>query len=122
MENATRKIIIVGGGSSGWITANLLAKKLGGGNSKGVEITLIESPEIQPVAVGEGTFPTMRQTLKTLGVLKQHLYGSAMQHSNKRSSLLIGWTSPKMASTQVSIICLTTPENFLILTCRLIGC
>ncbi len=66
-----RKILIVGGGTAGWLTACYLAKALSGGNpdrSRTPEITVVESPDIGIIGVGEGTFPTIRTTLQTLGI------------------------------------------------------
>ncbi|HEY6125419.1 MAG TPA: tryptophan halogenase family protein [Steroidobacteraceae bacterium] len=60
-------ILIVGGGTAGWLTAAFLAKRLGGGPD-GIRITLIESSEIPTIGVGEGTFPTIAKTLSSLGV------------------------------------------------------
>src|SRR5690606_11091240 len=36
----------------------------------GVKVTLIESPDIKPIGVGEGTWPTMRGTLRKMGILE----------------------------------------------------
>jgi len=64
----SRSILIVGGGTAGWITAAVLAKTLGTERTGGTSITLIESPEISIIGVGEATFPTIRETLRGLGI------------------------------------------------------
>ncbi len=63
-----RSVIIVGGGTAGWITAGYLAKTLNASAPDGVAITLVESSEIGILGVGEGTFPTIRRTLMRIGV------------------------------------------------------
>ncbi|WP_426032367.1 tryptophan halogenase family protein [Caulobacter sp. DWP3-1-3b2] len=65
---AGNRIVIVGGGTAGWLTAAFLAKALGANRPGGASITLVESPDIGIIGVGEGTFPTIRATLATLGV------------------------------------------------------
>ena len=45
-------ICIVGGGSSGWMMALALNKKL-----PNLDVTLIESPDVKPIGVGESTIP-----------------------------------------------------------------
>ncbi len=54
------RIVIVGGGTAGWLTAAYLAKRLGADRPDGAKITLIEAPDIATIGVGEGTFPTIR--------------------------------------------------------------
>jgi glycine/D-amino acid oxidase-like deaminating enzyme len=63
-----RSILIVGGGTAGWMTAAYLAKALELSSHGPLQITLLESPEIGIIGVGEGTFPTIRSTLKFLGI------------------------------------------------------
>ncbi len=63
-----KKIVIVGGGTAGWLAANHLAKNLLNNENNGVEITLVESANIPTIGVGEGTVPMMRQSLQHLGI------------------------------------------------------
>ena len=66
--NDKRTILIVGGGTAGWLAAGYLARYLGISEDGPLEILLLESPDIGIVGVGEGTFPTIRNTLKFLGL------------------------------------------------------
>ncbi|XQW83603.1 tryptophan halogenase family protein [Thalassotalea piscium] len=68
MTKHIKNIVIVGGGTAGWITAGILSAKLKKEVSNGYTITLIESPNIPIIGVGEGTWPTMRKTLKSIGI------------------------------------------------------
>src|SRR5262245_65605736 len=68
MERPVRSICIVGGGTAGWLTAGILAARHAAGTESGLQITLIESETIGIIGVGEGTWPTMRSTLKKLGI------------------------------------------------------
>lgn len=63
-----RRILIVGGGTAGWLTAAYLARFLDIADHAQIEISLLESPELGIIGVGEGTFPTIRSTLKFLGI------------------------------------------------------
>ena len=63
-----RSVLIIGGGTAGWLTAASLAKAFGTGHPGAPTITVLESPDIGIIGVGEGTFPTIRQTLKNLGI------------------------------------------------------
>ncbi len=62
-----QQILIVGGGTAGWLTAAFLARTLGSA-SGGVRVTLVESSDIGIIGVGEGTFPSIRGTLNAIGL------------------------------------------------------
>ena len=72
-----KKVIIVGGGTAGWTTAAYLAKVLSHGLSGGLNITLVESPEIGIIGVGEGTFPSIRKTFNRIDLDEDSLVREA---------------------------------------------
>ncbi len=60
-----RRLVILGGGTAGWITANAMLEHW---RDQGIEITLIESPAIGTVGVGEGSTPRLKLFFDTLGI------------------------------------------------------
>jgi len=64
---ACRQVLVVGGGTAGWLTAAYLARSLGSARG-GVQVSLVEAPGIAPMGVGEGSFPSLRSTLSHLGL------------------------------------------------------
>lgn len=68
MDKAIRRIVIVGGGTAGWMTAAPLAQRLARQPGQPCEIVLVESPEIGTIGVGEATLPTIRFYNDALGL------------------------------------------------------
>jgi tryptophan halogenase len=60
-----RSVVIVGGGTAGWMTAASLVHRL---QRLGVSITLVESSAIGTIGVGEATVPAIRRYFQSLGL------------------------------------------------------
>ncbi|MGE5219180.1 MAG: tryptophan 7-halogenase, partial [Chloroflexota bacterium] len=69
MERQVQSVTIVGGGTAGWLTALMLYKRLNRGpNLARIPVTVIESPTIPIIGVGEGTLPALVREFKNLGL------------------------------------------------------
>ena len=83
-----RKILIVGGGTAGWMAAAALSKKI---ETRFCEIHLVESSEIGIVGVGEATIPPIRQMNRLLGINEDEFFPKPRRPSSWRSSSSTGW-------------------------------
>ncbi len=63
MKAPPERIVILGGGTAGWMAANLIAHRWGG-----ARVTLVESPDIGIIGVGEGSTPQLKTLFDTLGI------------------------------------------------------
>jgi len=68
MNKLVKRVVIIGGGAAGWLTAGTIAADHGSDTDSGVEVLLVESPDVATIGVGEGTWPTMRNSLRKLGI------------------------------------------------------
>jgi tryptophan halogenase len=91
-SGSIRHIVIVGGGSAGWLTAGVLAAEHRAASGAGLHITLIESPNVAPIGVGEGTWPTMRDTLRKIGASETDFFREC-DASFKQGSRFNGWVN-----------------------------
>ena len=85
-----RNILIVGGGTAGWLTAAYLARALDLPVNGNFTITLLESPEIGIIGVGEGAFPTIRTTLQFLGI-DEHRFIRKTSAAFKQGIRFVDW-------------------------------
>lgn len=65
MNRDIKNFVILGGGTAGWVTANLMAARWQG---QGFTITVVESPNIGIVGVGEGSTPPLKHFFDEIGV------------------------------------------------------
>ena len=68
MNKEVKRIVILGGGSAGWLTCAVIAAEHCVDANSNIKVTLVESPDVAPIGVGEGTWPTMRGTLRKIGI------------------------------------------------------
>jgi len=88
-----KTIVIVGGGTAGWLTAAFLSRILATRMPGGARISLIESEEIGIVGVGEGTFPTIRNTLMAIGIDESRFMRASLA-TFKQGIRFTDWVDP----------------------------
>lgn len=92
MSSQIKHVVIVGGGSAGWLAAGLIAADHRSPQAPNLQVTLVESPAVSPVGVGEGTWPSMRDTLRRIGVSETDFIREC-DGAFKQGSKFVGWTS-----------------------------
>lgn len=96
MGKPLNSVTIVGGGTAGWLTAALLQAygRKGQDRGKPLQITLIESPDIPTVGVGEATVPGIVRTLKNAGISETDFF-KRCNASFKLGVSFDGWNTDK---------------------------
>ncbi|WP_286875143.1 tryptophan halogenase family protein [Marinimicrobium sp. UBA4509] len=90
MTESVGHVVVVGGGTAGWLSAAMIAAHHNGHRPDGLKVTLVESSDIPTVGVGEGTWPTMKNTLQKIGIDEKTFF--ARCHSTfKQGGKFIGW-------------------------------
>lgn len=92
MKSQVQKIIVLGGGTAGWLSAGIIAAQHRTEHGEGLSITLIESPEVKILGVGEGTWPTMRDTLRKMGISENEFIREC-DVSFKQGTQFQGWVN-----------------------------
>jgi len=93
MNNTINRLVIVGGGTAGWLTAGVIAAEhscASNDQQNSFELSLVESPDIATIGVGEGTWPSMRSTLQKMGISETEFFRECSA-SFKQGTLFSGW-------------------------------
>ena len=94
MPRKPKNILIVGGGTAGWMAANLMQHQWAKHN---IDITVIDSSIIGTVGVGEGTTPFIQDFFKRLGI-EENEWMAAANATYKCGISFPGWTQDNEAS------------------------
>jgi len=92
MSDATQRIVVVGGGTAGWMTAAALGRFC----LPGMSVTLVESDEIGIVGVGEATIPSIALFNQSLGIDEAEFL-AATGGTYKLGIAFDGWGKPAEA-------------------------
>lgn len=92
MVRPIKNIVIVGGGTAGWLTAGVIAAKHKARAGTGFTVTLVESPNTPIIGVGEGTWPTLRTTLAAIGVSETDFFREC-DAAFKQGARFARWTT-----------------------------
>lgn len=87
MEQA-RRFVILGGGTAGWMAAALIAHRC---RDHRVSVTLVESPEIGIIGVGEGSTPQLKVFFDELGIAERE-WMPACHATYKTGIRFAGWS------------------------------
>lgn len=84
-----QKFIVLGGGTAGWMAANLLIHHL---DPHRFEVVLVESPDIGTIGVGEGSTPHLKVFFDELNI-PEHEWMKACNATFKNGISFVNWTS-----------------------------
>lgn len=111
-ETAIQSIVVAGGGAAGWLTAAVIAAEHNVKSNHNISVTLVESPDVKILGVGEGTWPTMRDTLRKIGV-DENEFLVACDASFKQGTRFTDWRyAPSNQRTDVYDHPFSLPAGF----------
>jgi len=85
-----KRVLVVGGGSAGWMTAAYLNATLNRGTRKVAEISLIQSPDVPRIGVGEATVPSINHILAVIGIDEKE-FMRRVDGTFKQSIKFVNW-------------------------------
>lgn len=91
------ELIILGGGTAGWMAANLFAKRW---SNEQVKVTLVESPDVGKIGVGEGSTPSLKRFFEILDI-PESKWMPRCEATYKTNIRFVNW-SPNSGVTEYS--------------------
>ncbi len=88
-QDSIKKILVVGGGSAGWMAALLIAHSV---KDKGIQVAVIESETVGVIGVGEGSTPVMKRFFDTLDI-KENEWMPECNATYKSGIAFDGWST-----------------------------
>jgi tryptophan halogenase len=95
MAKPIQNIVILGGGTAGWLSAAYLNRAFG----ERIKITLVESTRVPRIGVGEATVPTLQATFNVLG-MKEEEWMPKCNAAFKEGVRFNNWRKPHPGQTQ----------------------
>ncbi|MFL2856748.1 MAG: tryptophan halogenase family protein [Pseudohongiellaceae bacterium] len=88
-DSKIKNIVILGGGTAGWMAANLLHKKW---QHLGIQVTVVESPDIGIIGVGEGSTPLLKVFFDSLDI-EESEWMPACNATYKNGISFVDWST-----------------------------
>jgi len=95
-DQRIKDVVILGGGTAGWITASYLAKALG----QSVRIVLLEAPDVPKIGVGEATIPNLQTAFFNFLGVPEDEWMRECNASFKMAVRFINWRTPGEGAPQ----------------------
>lgn len=92
MSERIKSILIVGGGTAGWLSAGIIAAHHRKRSHEHLKITLVEASDIPTVGVGEGTWPTIRNTVRMIGIDEKKVFRDCFA-GFKQGAKFVNWVT-----------------------------
>jgi tryptophan 6-halogenase len=90
MDHRINDVVILGGGTAGWMTASYLGKAFG----ESLRITVLEAPTVPRIGVGEATVPNLQRVLFDFLGLDEDEWMRECNASFKMAVKFVNWRTP----------------------------
>lgn len=107
-DNRIKNVLVLGGGTAGWMTASYLGKALG----PAVTITVVEAPSIPRIGVGEATIPNLQKVFFDYLGLAEEDWMPECNASFKMGVRFINWRTRGLGEPAPRIMSDGRPDHF----------